>query len=95
MAKSIKKLEKEQRKRVLEKLAETEPGTKEYRELQAQLGAYSIMSEKDRSGKVSIKDIVGWSLAGLSTIGVIAADQLVPNVLSKIKLGDAAKKIFK
>ncbi len=95
MAKSIKKLEKEQRKRVLEKLAETEPGTKEYRELQAQLGAYSVMSEKDRNGKVSIKDIVGWSLAGLSTIGVIAADQFVPQVMNKIKLGDVARKIFK
>lgn len=95
MAKSIKKLEKEQRKRVLEKLAETEPGTKEYRELQAQLGAYSIMSEKDRSGKVSIKDVVGWSLAGLSTIGVIAADQFIPQVMNKIKLGDMARKVFK
>ena len=95
MRRSIKKLEREERKRVLEKLAKTEPGTKEYRELQIQLGAYSIMSEKDRSGKVNIKDIVGWSLAGLSTIGVIAADQLVPNVMSKIKLGDMARKIFK
>lgn len=95
MAKSIKKLEKEQRKRVLEKLAETEPGTKEYRELQVQLGAYSIMSEKDRSGKVSVKDVVGWSLAGLSTIGVIAADQFIPQLMNRIKLGDMARKVFK
>lgn len=95
MAKSIKKLTKEERKRLLEKLRETEPGTKEYRELQMQLGAFAIMDEKYRNGKICAKDVIGWSLAALSTAGVIVADQVMPNVLSKIKLGDAAKKIFR
>ena len=95
MRKSIKKLEKNEKKRLLEKLQQTEPGTKEYRELQVQLGAFSIMDEKTRSGKITAKDVVGWCLAGVSTVGFIMADQLVPNVISKVKLGDAAKKLFK
>lgn len=92
---SIKKLEKEQRKRLLEKLQQTEPGSKEYRELQAQLGAYSIMDEKSRNGRITAKDVVGWSLAALSTAGVVLADQFIPQVASKIKLGDMARKLFK
>ena len=95
MAKSIKKMEKEELKRLLEKLSATEPGSKEYRELQSQLGAYSIMDEKARSGKITAKDVVGWSLAALSTGAVIAADQLIPQVGNRLKLGDMAKKIFK
>lgn len=92
---SIKKLEKEERKRLLEKLQQTEPGSKEYRELQAQLGAYSIMDEKSRNGRITAKDVVCWSLAALSTAGVVLADQFVPQVMNKIKLGDMARKIFK
>lgn len=95
MAKSIKKMEKEERKRLLNKLAETEPGTKEYRELQVQLGAFSIMDEKSRNGKITAKDICSWTLAALSTGAVIAADQLIPQVGNRLKLGDMAKKIFK
>lgn len=94
MAKSIKKLEKEEKKRLLEKLAQTEPGTKEYREIQTQLGAFAIMNEKDRSGKISAKDVCGWALAALSTGAVIAADQLIPQVGNRIKLGEMARKIF-
>ena len=95
MRKSIKKLEKQEKKRLLEKLQQTEPGTKEYRDLQSQLGAYSIIDEKNRNGQVTIKDVVNWSLAGIGTVGVVLADQFVPQVLSKIKLGEAAKKLFK
>lgn len=95
MRRSIKKLEKQEKKRLLAKLAETEPGTKEYRDLQSQLGAYSIIDEKNRNGQVTIKDVVNWSLAGIGTVGVVLADQFVPQVLSKIKLGEAAKKLFK
>lgn len=93
--KSIKKLEKEERRRLFDKLRETTPGSKEYRELQAQLGAFSIMDEKARSGKITAKDVVNWSLAALGTAGVVLADQFVPQVLGKIKLSDAARKIFK
>lgn len=95
MRKSIKKLEKEERKRLLEKLQQTEPGSKEYREIQVQLGAFSIMDEKSRNGKITAKDVVGWSLAALSTAGVVFADQIVPQVANKIKLSDMARKIFK
>lgn len=95
MRRSIKKLEKEQKKRILAKLAETEPGSKEYRELQAQLGAYEIMDEKRRPGQVTLKDVTGWALGALGTAGVVLADQFVPQVLSKIKLSDAAKRLFK
>ena len=95
MAKTIKKMKKEEKKRLLEELSKTTPGTKEYRELQAQLGAFSIMDEKDRGGKVTAKDVCGWALAGLSTAGVIFADQIIPQVANRIKLGEMAKKIFK
>ena len=95
MSKSIKKMKKEEKTRLLKELSKTTPGTKEYRELQAQLGAFSIMDEKDRGGKVTAKDVCGWALAGLSTAGVIFADQIIPQVGSKIKLGDMARKLFK
>lgn len=95
MRKSIKKMEKDEKRRLLEKLKELEPGSKEYREVQVQLGAYSIMDEKARSGKITAKDVCGWALAGVSTVGFILADQFVPNVISKVKLGDAAKRLFK
>ena len=95
MAKTIKKLEKEEKRRLFEKLQQTEPGSKEYRDLQAQLGAYSIMDEKSRNGRITAKDVVGWSLAALSTAGVVLADQFIPQVANKIKLGDMARKLFK
>ena len=59
-----------------------------------QLGAYSIMDEKTRSGKITAKDICSWTLAALSTGAVIAADQLIPQVGNRLKLGDMARKIF-
>lgn len=95
MSKSLKKLEKTEKKRLLEKLAQTEPGSKEYRELQTQLGAFAIMDEKSRNGKISAKDVVGWCLTGVSTVLVVGADQLIPRVDGKLKLADMAKKVFK
>ena len=95
MAKSIKKLEQELRRRLLEKLAQTEPGSKEYREIQTQLGAFAIMDEKSKSGKISAKDIVGWTLTALSTAAVVGADQLIPRVDGKLKLSEMARKLFK
>lgn len=93
LANIIDKLEKEQKRRLLEELAKVKPGTAQYAELQKQLGAFEIMDEKRSSGK--IKPIDAFKLGGtlVSTALLITADQWAPNVLSKLKFSEFIQKI--
>ena len=85
--------------RLMKKLAKTEPGTKEYRELQNQLGAYEIMKEKRKSGVVSksewIKFIVNFVGTGVLTAATLTADYWIPRVSDKLRLGELVKRIIK
>lgn len=93
------KLADQQAERILKKLNKTEPGTKEYRELQNQLGAYEIMKEKRRSGKLSKSEWTKYVLDFLkTTIGlgiVLTADALLPRVIEKLKLQEIVTRMFK
>lgn len=88
-----------QAKRILKKLNETEPGTREYRELQNQLGAFEIMKEKRRSGKLSKGEWIKWVLDFLkSTVAlglVLTADMLIPRLIEKFKINDVITRMFK
>ena len=87
-------MEKEQ-KRIYEQMQKVDPGSKEYRELQTQLGAYEIMSEKRRSGKLTAKDWLQFGATLTGTGLIIFADQLIPMAAQKLKLQEFATKIFK
>ena len=90
-------------KRIYEKLAKTEPGSKEYRELQSQLGAYEIMKEKRNSGKVSKsqwqKMCLEFVFSTILMLGAATSDLWFPNVMQKLKLEETivrgVKSIFK
>ena len=91
---TIKDAMNEERLRILTVLQNTEPGTKEYRELQNQLGAYEIISQKMRDGKMTERD---WITLGfqLVTMGVIVyADQIMPNVIGKVRVWELGRKLF-
>ena len=95
MAKKFKKLETAQKERLYEALNGATPGTKEYRELQAQLGAFEIMDEKRKSGSVKASDVLKFTGILISTGALIAADAVVPNVAQKLRLGDFVSKLFR
>lgn len=95
MANFFKKACDEQRKRLLEKLSATEPGTQEYRELQAQLGAYDIMDEKRASGRIAPTDWLKFGATVATTAIVVTADQWIPAVASKLRLSEVATKLLK
>lgn len=92
---SLKKLEEAEKRKIYEKLSKTEPGTKEYRELQAQLGAFEIMDEKRKSGSIKPVDVFKFTGTLVTTGLVITADQWFPLVGQKLKLGEFAQKLFK
>ena len=95
MANLIRKLELKEQERLLEELGKTKPGTKEYAELQKQLGAFTIMQEKRSCGNVKPVDVMKFTGTLLSTGLVITADQWAPRVIEKIKLSEFVQKIFK
>jgi hypothetical protein len=93
------RLADEQAARIYEKLDETEVGTKEYRELQNQLGAFEIMKEKRRNGTITKAQWVMWVLDFLkstTTLGLIlTADFLLPRIIEKLKLNEGITRLFK
>lgn len=95
MANIFKQMANEQRARIFKKLAETEPGTQEYRELQSQLGAYDIMDEKQRCGKVTQADWFKFSTTAAITLAVLSADQWMPMVAGKLRIIEFGSKFLK
>lgn len=95
MAKYFKKAAEAQRKRILEKLDTVEPGTKEYRELQNQLGAFDIMEEKQSSGNVKPSDWLKFGGTLISTGLIVTADHWIPTLGSKLRLSEFVGKIFR
>ena len=93
--KFFKKAADEQRKRLLEKLNQTEPGTDAYSKLQSQLGAYDIMEEKQASGNVTPADWIKLGATVITTAVVVTADQWIPAVGSKLRLGEFCTKLLK
>ena len=92
---NIKKSFDKQRERIMEKLDQTDPGTKEYRELQAQLGAFDIMQEKKSCGSVTAADWLKFAGTLVSTGLLITADQWFPAVTSKLKISEFVQKLFR
>lgn len=88
-----------QAERIYKKLQKTEPGSKEYRELQNQLGAFEIMKEKRKSGKISKSDWAKFVFDFLkATVGlglVLTADMLLPRLIEKLKLQEIVTRMFK
>lgn len=95
MAKFFKKAVDAQRKRILEKLNTVEPGTKEYRELQYQLGGFDIMEEKQSSGNVKPADWLKFGGTLISTGLIVTADHWIPTLGSKLRLSEFVGKIFR
>lgn len=95
MANKFKKLADAQRARILAKLDQTEPGTKEYRELQAQLEAFDVMEEKKSSGSIKPTDVLKFAGTMLSTGLIITADQWIPAVGQKLRLSEFVSKIIR
>lgn len=91
----FKKLADAQRARILAKLGETEPGTKEYRELQMQLEAFDVMEEKRSSGSIKAADVLKFAGTMLSTGLIITADQWIPAVGQKLRLSEFVSKIIR
>lgn len=88
-----------QAERIYEKLEEVEPGTKEYRELQNELGAFEIMKEKRRQGKISVSE---WSmfcakflLQTLMMGLVLTADWWIPRVSQRLKIEEMLTRFMK
>lgn len=85
--------------RIYEKLSKCEPGTKEYRELQSQLGAYEIMKEKRKSGVVSKSEWLKFILNFLATATLtgitLTADYWIPMLSSKLKIEEFVKRLVK
>ena len=96
---SFEKLADAQAKRIYEKLEKTEPGSKEYRELQSQLGAFEIMKEKRNAGKISksqwAKICVEFVFSTLIMLGAVTSDIWMPHAFEKLKLGEFATKTIK
>lgn len=95
MAKFFKKAVDTQRKRILERLNSVEPGTKEYRELQNQLGAFDIMEEKQSSGTIKPADWLKFGGTLISTGLIVTADHWIPTLGSKLRLSEFVGKIFR
>lgn len=95
MKKFVKQAYDNQRKRILEKLDKTEPGTKEYRELQAQLGAFDIMTEKQSNGGIKAADVLKFAGTMISTGLIITADQWIPAVGNKLRLSEFVSKLIR
>lgn len=85
----------EQRKRILAVLNQTQPGTREYRELENQLGAYDIMEQKQREGTIQPIDLFKFTTNVLVTGLVLTADQWFPAVAGKLKIIDFATKLIR
>lgn len=95
MTKTLRRAMQSEKERLAKALENAKPGTAEYNEIQKELGAFAIMEQKDREGKMTAAD---WTkLAGtLVTTGlVVTADQWFPQVASKIRLGEFVTKLFK
>lgn len=95
MTKTLRRAMQSEKERLAKALENAKPGTAEYNEIQKELGAFAIMEQKDREGKMTAAD---WTkLAGtLVTTGlVITADQWFPQVASKIKLSEFVGRLFK
>lgn len=95
MTKTLRKAMRSEKERLVSELAKAKPGTCEYAELQKQLGAYAIMEEKDRDGKMTPAD---WTkLAGtlVSTGLIVTADQWFPQVASKLRISEFVTRLFK
>ena len=85
--------------RIYEKLSKCEPGSKEYRELQNQLGAYEIMKEKRKSGVVSksewLKFVLNFLATAMLTGITLTADYWIPMLSSKLKIEELVKRLVK
>ena len=85
--------------RIYEKLSKCEPGSKEYKELQNQLGAYEIMKEKRKSGEVSksewTKFILSFLFTAVLTGITLTADYWIPMVSSKLRIEEMIKRMIK
>lgn len=96
---SFEKAAERQAERIYEKLDEVEPGTKEYAELQREMGAFEIMKEKRRSGKISASE---WCMfcakflaSTVTTIGIMTADWWIPRISSRLKLEEWVTRLMK
>ena len=93
--KSLKKLADMERRKIQEKLASTEPGTDEYKRLLAAREQLEEIESKRRDGRIKPIDAMKLLLALASTIGLVLADYWIPSVVSKLKLGEVARHLFK
>lgn len=93
--KSLKKLADLERRKLQEKLSNTEPGTDEYKKLLAAREQLEDIEAKRRDGRIKPIDAAKLLLALASTVGLVLADYWIPSVVSKLKLGEVAKHLFK
>ena len=92
---SLKKLADMERRKIQEKLAETEPGTEEYQKLLKAREQLEDIETKRRDGRIKPIDVAKMLLAIASTLGLVLADYWIPALGSKLKLGEIAKHLFK
>lgn len=95
MKTTMKKLADNERRRIQEALSKTEPGSEEYTKLLKQREQLEDIESKRRDGRIKPSDWLKVFVTITTTTGLVLADFWIPAVASKIKLGDAARHLFK
>lgn len=91
----IRKLACKERKRLMVKLSQAEPGTEAYEKLQKEIFKLEEIEEKRLDGTVRPKDVFGAAITVVTTGLVITADAWIPTLNRYLHLEDFVKKLFK
>lgn len=95
MANIFKKAADAERKRINEAMAKVEPGTEEYSKLLRQRNALEEIEAKRQDGRIKPIDVFKFGGTVVTTAFVVTADCWLPNVASKLRLGEMIGRLVK
>lgn len=93
--KKFQKMADAERKRIMEALAKTEPGTDAYDRLLKEKSQLEEIEAKRRDGRIKPIDYFKFFASIGTTAFVVTADQWIPCVAQKLKLSEFVQKIVR